>query len=333
MRYLVTGGAGFIGSHVVEHLVAAGQEVVVLDDLSSGRLENLAGVRDAIRFIEGSVTALGTCRRAVEGVDCVLHQAALTSVERSVREPRVAHEVNATGTINLLLAARDAGVRRVVYAGSTSAYGNAAELPNSENQLTRPLSPYASSKLAAEESCRAFHATYGIETVVLRYFNVFGPRQDPKSQYAAVVPRFITAALRDERPAIYGDGRQTRDFVYVANVVRANLLASRAPAARVTGEIFNVGSGRSVSVIELWTKIRELVGVDLDPEYRSARAGEVRDSLASVDKARDLIGYEPTVTFEAGLALTVAHYRHGNGDGTQGDSMKRRAALQSAGGS
>ncbi|HYT72113.1 MAG TPA: SDR family NAD(P)-dependent oxidoreductase, partial [Gemmatimonadales bacterium] len=230
MRYLITGGAGFIGSHLVEHLVALGHEVVVLDDLSAGRRENLADVWNAIRFIEGSVTDSDTCRQAMERVDCALHQAAVTSVQSSVDHPLAAHEVNLTGTVNVLLAARDAGVRRVVFAGSTSAYGSPARLPNCEDHPTRPQSPYAASKAAAEQYCRAFYATYGLETVVLRYFNVFGPRQNPNSQYAAVVPRFISAALRGERPIIYGDGRQTRDFVHVANVVYANLLASQAAA-------------------------------------------------------------------------------------------------------
>src|SRR5213593_3744317 len=309
MRCLITGGAGFIGSHLVQHLVAAGHDVVVLDDLSTGRRENLTPVADRIRLLVGSVTDVEMCGRAMEGVDCVLHHAAVTSVERSVREPLAAHEVNTTGTVNVLLATGDAGVRRVVFAGSTSAYGNPADLPNHEDDRTHPLSPYAASKLAAEQYCQAFQATYGLEPVVLRYFNIFGPRQDPNSQYAAVVPRFITMALRGERPTIYGDGGQTRDFVYVANVVHANMLASRAPAAQVAGQVFNVGCGRSISVTELWRCIQDLVGVDLEPVYVQGRAGEVRDSLASIDKARDLIGYQPVVSFEEGLRRTVAHYR------------------------
>jgi nucleoside-diphosphate-sugar epimerase len=311
MRYLVTGGAGFIGSHLVERLVTAGQDVVILDDLSSGRRENFASVRRRVSFIRGSITDLSTCRRAVDGADYVLHHAALTSVQRSVDEPLVAHEVNATGTLNILLAARDARVRRVVYAASTSAYGNPTTLPNSEDHVTRPLSPYASSKLAGEEYCSAFHATYGLETVVLRYFNIFGPRQDPKSQYAAVVPRFIAAALHGEPPTIYGDGSQTRDFVYVANVVHANLLAARAPAARVAGQMFNIGCGQSVSVNDLWDRIRELAGVPVLPKYAEGRPGEVRNSLASIDKARELVGYEPVVDFDEGLRQTVAYYREG----------------------
>ena len=309
MRCLITGGAGFIGSHLVEHLVGAGHDVVVLDDLSTGRRENLAAVRRRISFMRGSVADLSTCRRAMEGVDYVLHHAAVTSVHRSVDDPGVTHTVNATGTFNILLAARDARVRRVVYAGSTSAYGNSTRLPNCEEHIAHPLGPYAAAKLAGEGYCVAFHATYGLETVVLRYFNVFGPRQDPKSQYAAVVPRFIAAALAGEPPTIYGDGSQTRDFVYVANVVHANLLAARAPAARVAGQVFNVGSGHSVSVNELWDRVRGLTGVPVLPRHEAARAGEVKSSLASITKARELVGYQPEVEFDEGLRRTIAFYR------------------------
>jgi nucleoside-diphosphate-sugar epimerase len=309
MRFLVTGGAGFIGSHLVEQLVAGGHDVVVLDDFSTGRRENLATVADRVRLIEGSITDAVVCRRAMADVDCVLHQAAATSVQGSVDEPLATHHVNATGTLSVLVAARDARVRRVVYAGSTSAYGNPATLPNREDQVTRPLGPYAASKLAGEEYCVAFHATYGLETVVLRYFNIFGPRQDPNSQYSAVVPRFIAAALQGEPPTIYGDGGQTRDFVHVANVVHANLLAARAPAERVAGQVINVGCGQSVSVNDLWDQIRELAGVPVLPRHAEGRPGEVRDSLASIDKARELVGYEPVVEFDEGLRQTVAYYR------------------------
>ena len=320
MRYLITGGAGFIGSHLVEHLVAAGDDITVLDDLSSGRRAKLAAVRGQIRFIRGSVTDLNTCRRAVERVDCVLHHAAVTSVQRSVDEPVVTHQVNATGTLNVLLAARDKGVRRVVYAGSTSAYGNPATLPNSEEHVTRPLSPYAASKLAGEDYCVACQATYGLETVVLRYFNIFGPRQDPNSQYAAVVPRFITTALAGEPPTIFGDGKQTRDFVFIANVVHANLLAARAPAADVSGQVFNIGSGKGVSVNQLWEHIRRLAGVPLAPLYTQGRAGEVRDSVAELARARRLLGYAPIVDFEEGLRQTIAFYR------ARRDAVRRKRA-------
>jgi len=327
VHYLITGGAGFIGSHLVEHLVAAGHDVTVLDDLSSGRRTNLAAVRRQIRFIRGSVTDLNTCRRAVEGVECVLHHAAVTSVQRSLDEPLVTHQVNATGTLNVLLAARDKGVPRVVYAGSTSAYGNPATLPNSEAHVTRPLSPYAASKLAGEEYCVAFHATYGLETVVLRYFNIFGPRQDPNSQYAAVVPRFIAAALAGERPSIFGDGGQTRDFVYIANVVHANVLATRAPAAGVAGQVLNVGCGQGVSVNQLWEHVRALAGVPTVPVYTQGRAGEVRDSVAALAKAQRLLGYEPVVHFEEGLRRTIAFYRTGR----EAQPRKRaRAAVAAA---
>src|SRR5213083_2933890 len=327
MRYLVTGGAGFIGSHLVEQLVAAGQDVVILDDLSSGRRANLAAVRRRVSFIRGTVTDLNVCRRAVAGADYVLHQAALTSVQRSVDEPLLAHQVNATGTLNVLLAARDARVRRVVYAGSTSAYGNSAVLPNREDHIANPLGPYAASKLAGEGYCLAFHAAYGLETVVLRYFNVFGPRQDPKSQYAAVVPRFIAAALAGEPPTIYGDGSQTRDFVYVANVVHANLLAARAPAANVAGQVFNVGSGHSVSVNELWDRVRGLTGVPVLPGHEAARAGEVKSSLASITKARELVGYQPEVDLDEGLRRTITFYREAR---MQRRRRRGRAIVQAA---
>jgi nucleoside-diphosphate-sugar epimerase len=325
MRYLVTGGAGFIGSHLVEHLVAGGEEVVVLDDLSTGRRENLTAVWREIRFVEGSVTHRETCQRVMEGVDCVLHQAAVTSVQRSVDEPLAVHDVNATGTLHVLLAARDAGVRRVVLAGSTSAYGDSEQLPNREDHVTRPLSPYAASKLAGEAYCHAWGATYGLETIVLRYFNIFGPRQDPNSQYAAVVPKFITAALRGHAPVIYGDGGQTRDFVYVANAVHANLLASRAPSVRVSGQVFNVGSGQSVSVNELWTRIAMLADVDLVPIYAPGRPGEVRESLATIRKAQELMGYDPVVDFDEGLRCTVDSFRRAP---TGAAGARRRIAVQ-----
>src|SRR5438552_8239366 len=280
-----------------------------------------------MRFVRAAVADQGACRRAMEGADYVWHHAAVTAVQRSVTDPGAAHTVNATGTLNVLLAARDARVRRVVYAGSTSAYGNSAVLPNREDHVANPLGPYAASKLAGEGYCLAFHAAYGLETVVLRYFNVFGPRQDPKSQYAAVVPRFIAAALAGEPPTIYGDGSQTRDFVYVANVVHANLLATRAPAARVAGQVFNVGCGRRMSVTELWARVRALTGVPGLPRQEIGRAGEVKSSLASITKAPELVGYQPEVDLDEGLRRTITFYREAR---KQHRRRRGRAIVQAA---
>jgi nucleoside-diphosphate-sugar epimerase len=303
-RYLVTGGAGFIGSHIVEQLAGEGQDVVVLDDFSTGKRDNLAPFAGRVEIIEGSVTDPATCARACRDVDYVLHQAALASVPRSVRDPVATHNANITGTLNILIAARDAKVKRVVYAASSSAYGNTAELPKHEGMVPRPLSPYAVSKLSGEEYCRAFYASFGLETVALRYFNIFGPRQDPTSQYAAVVPKFIVSAMANESPTIYGDGEQTRDFTYVANAVRANLLACRAPKEAL-GDVFNVGCGTRITVNDLWREIKRFVGSRADARYEPARTGDVRDSLASLDRTRRVLGYEPAVSLEQGLRLTV----------------------------
>ncbi len=314
MRYLVTGGAGFIGSHLVERLVRDGAEVTVLDDLSTGRREHMRAVRDRIRFLRGDAARLETCRRAMQGVDYVLHQAAVTSVPRSTRNPVAAHQANVTGTLNILLAAQEAKVRRVVFAGSTAAYGDATELPNHEALLPRPLSAYAASKLAGEAYCQAFWRTHGLETVVLRYFNIFGPRQSLESHYGAVVPLFIAAALRGEpfrgEPSvIYGDGGQTRDFTFVTNVVEANLLACHAPAEQAAGAVFNIGCGTAASIRELWERIADLVGVEVEPLYDAPRAGDVRHSLAAIDRAREKLGYHPKVNLEEGLRRTIAYYR------------------------
>ena len=308
MRFLVTGGAGFIGGHLVEHLVRAGHDVTVLDDLSTGRLENLRVVRERIQLHVGSVTDFAMVRRAVAGADFVLHQAARTSVVQSLEDPLSTHDVNVNGTLNVLLAARDARVRRVVLAASTAAYGDTPILPNREDTAPQPLSPYAASKLAGEAYCQAFSASYGLVTVMLRYYNVFGPRQDPASAYAAVVPLFIAKALRHEAPVIYGDGEQTRDFTFVANVVHANLLACEAPAERVSGLVFNVGTGTAVTVNETWRRIQHLVGVKVPPKYQPARPGEVRHSRASIERAQQRLGYDPVVDFDTGMRLTVAFY-------------------------
>jgi nucleoside-diphosphate-sugar epimerase len=310
MRYLVTGGAGFIGSHLVERLVREGADVTVLDDLSTGRRENLRAVRERIRFIRGSVARLDVCRRAMQGVDYVLHHAALTSVPQSTRTPVVAHQINATGTVHVLLAAQEAGVRRVVFAGSTAAYGDAAEQPTHEGLLPQPLSNYAASKLAGEAYCQAWWHTHALETVVLRYFNIFGPRQNLNSQYGAVVPLFIAAALRGDPPMIYGDGGQTRDFTFVTNVVDANLLACHAPTAAVAGKAFNIGCGTPTSINDLWRHIAELVGVTTEPLYDSARPGDVRHSYASIARAREHLAYFPGAELADGLRHTIAYYKH-----------------------
>jgi nucleoside-diphosphate-sugar epimerase len=306
MRYVVTGGAGFIGSHLVEHLLSTDHDVVVLDDFSTGHRDRLAPMLDRIELVEGSIVDPKICERACRGADYVLHQAALPSVPRSVAEPATSHAVNATGTLNVLIAARDAGVRRVVYAASSSAYGDVAELPKREDMATRPRSPYAVAKLTGEEYCRAFHASYGFEAVALRYFNVFGPRQDPKSQYAAVVPRFITAARLNRAPTIFGDGEQTRDFTYIDNVVQANMLACQAEG--VAGQVFNIGCGERITVNTLWAKIAELTGSTARPHYEPSRQGDVRDSLASLEKASRLLKYAPKVTVDAGLERTCAAF-------------------------
>ncbi|HUG40839.1 MAG TPA: SDR family oxidoreductase [Longimicrobiales bacterium] len=308
MRYLVTGGAGFIGSHLVETLIGRGEDVAVLDDFSTGRWENLAPFEGSFELIEGTITDPADCARAVRGATFILHQAALGSVPRSVEDPATTHDVNATGTLNVLRAAVEAGARRVAYAASSSAYGDTEELPKHEGMVPRPRSPYAVAKLSGEEYCRAFHASYGLGTVALRYFNVFGPRQDPESRYAAVIPRFATAALAGRPATIFGDGEQSRDFTFVANVVEANLLATTAPDAAL-GEVFNVGAGHRTTINELWRSISALAGGGGTPEYREARPGDVRHSLASLERAGRLLGYAPAVDVQDGLRRTVAWYR------------------------
>ncbi len=307
MRFVVTGGAGFIGSHLVEHLIAKGHEVVVLDDFSTGHRENLACLEGRFSLVEGSVTDPAVCAEAVSGADFVLHQAALGSVPRSIEDPQRTHEVNLTGTLNVLVAAQAAGVKCVVYAASSSAYGNTAELPKRESMSPQPRSPYAVSKLGGEQYCRAFHCTYGLETVALRYFNAFGSRQDPDSRYAAVVPLFIAAALEGRAPIVFDDGEQTRDFTHVSNVVRANLMAVRAPAAAL-GEVFNVGCGERISINRLWEEIRSLAGATVDAVHADPRPGDVRDSLASLERASEILGYEPEVDLRGGLQRTAKWY-------------------------
>ena len=303
--YLVTGAAGFIGSNIVEELVKRGESVRALDNLSSGKLANIRPYAERIEFIEGDLNDLDLLNEVVSGVDYILHQGALPSVPRSVSEPLLSHESNATGTLKLLLAARDAGVRKVVYASSSSVYGESPELPKREEMPTQPLSPYAVNKLAAEEYCKVFTRVYGLPTVSLRYFNVFGPRQDPTSQYAAVIPAFIAAIIAGRRPTIYGDGLQTRDFTYVKNNVLANLLACETDAA--DGEAVNVACGERISLLDLMREINSLLGTDVEPIFEEARVGDVKHSLADITKAERLLGYRPTVDFREGLAETIRH--------------------------
>ncbi len=305
--YLVTGGAGFIGSHITAALVERGHTVRVLDNLSTGRCGNMASFRDRIQFFEADLLDSVAVAEAVEGAECVFHQAALASVPRSVDFPLATNAACVTGTVTLLDAARTAGVRRVVYAASSSAYGDQPTASKRETDLPAPLSPYAAAKLAAEYYCRAFTATYGLETVALRYFNVFGPRQDPKSEYAAVIPRFITAILSGGQPVIYGDGRQSRDFTFVADVVHANLLAADAP--QVAGRVLNVANGSQFSLLTLLTSINDLLGTRVPPRHDPPRAGDVRESLADITLARQMLGYEPQVGFKEGLRRSIDYYR------------------------
>jgi UDP-glucose 4-epimerase len=306
-KILVTGGAGFIGSHLVEGLLRAGHSVRVLDDLSSGKRANLAAVRGDVDLVRGRCQDPRDARRAVRGIDVVFHEAAVPSVTVSVLRPLESHTANATATMTLLTAARDAGVERFVYAGSSSAYGDAPGRAKKESQPARPLSPYGVAKLCGENYVRLFAELYGMKTLTMRYFNVFGPRQDPSSPYSGVISRFCSAAIAEERPTIYGDGEQSRDFTYVANVVDANLLALEA--AGLTGQTVNVATGRAVTLIELWNRVASLAGRTDRPRREKARAGDIRHSLADISAAKRLLGYRPAVPFEEGLARTLAWYR------------------------
>lgn len=307
---LVTGGAGFIGSHIVEKLLDVGHDVRVLDDLSTGSRENVEGFGAGMEFVEGDVRDIDVVRCATTGVDVVFHEAALASVPRSVDDPVTTNNVNVLGTLNVLLASRDAGVGRVVYASSSSIYGESPELPKREDMAPAPQSPYAVSKLAGEYYCGVFSRLYGLDCVALRYFNVFGPRQDPTSQYAAVVPIFVTALLAGRRPVVYGDGEQSRDFTYVDNVVAANILA--ADGGGCAGEVMNAACGSTVTVNELFGKLCELVGASLRPIYEAPRPGDVKHSYADIAKARSSLRFEPSVGFEEGLVRTIDWFRRAN---------------------
>lgn len=305
-QYLVTGGAGFIGSHLSEELVRRGHRVRVADSLITGKRSNLAHI-PGVEFLEGDLADLEVARRAAEGCEHVLHQAAIPSVPRSVKDPLTSNRANVDGTLNVLLASRDAGVKRLVFAASSSAYGDTPTLPKHEKMPANPLSPYALQKVIGEEYLRMFTRLYGLETVAIRYFNVFGPRQDPTSPYSGVISVFATALLENRSPTIYGDGNQTRDFTYVANVVDGVLRACEAPGA--SGEVINVATGGRISLNQLFEEMRKLVGATVTPTYAEGRKGDVRDSQADITKARELLGYEPTVSFEEGLKKTVEWYR------------------------
>ena len=321
-QYLVTGGAGFIGSHLVTKLIREGHAVRVLDNLSTGHERNLAHVAGEFEWIRGDVRDRSVVERAVAGVEVVFHQAALASVPLSIEKPLEVHDVCATGTLNVLEAARGAGVRRVVYAASSSAYGDRPKMPKQENHVPQTLSPYAASKLAAELYCEAFAHCYEIETVRLRYFNVFGPRQDPNSPYSAVIPLFGTALLSGKTPRIFGDGSQSRDFVYVGNVVQANLLAATAP--RVSGNVYNVASGERIGVAEMLKQICDLLDVPFAPEFTAPRAGDVLHSWADLSATRRDLGYKPAFRFADALRETVFAYR----DQLLGEQQKPKATCQ-----
>ena len=302
MKVVVTGGCGFIGSNIAEELIKK-HYVVVIDDLSTGRIENIQSLQDKenFEFVRGNITDLGLLKQIFEDVDCIFHQAAIPSVQRSVENPIDTNEANIKGTLNVLIAARDCGVKKVVYASSSSVYGDTPELPKKENMRPNPQSPYAVSKLTGEYYCKVFSEIYGIKTVCLRYFNVYGPNQDPASEYAAVIPRFINRVLNNQPPIIFGDGNQTRDFTFVKDVVKANILAMEK---NVEG-VFNIAYGQQISINELANKIMEIVGVKLNPVYDKPRPGDIRNSLADISLAKQKLGYMPEYSLEKGLEVTI----------------------------
>ncbi len=307
MRYLVTGAAGFIGSNTVDELVRRGHSVVVLDDFSSGKEDNLAEIRNKITFIKGSITDIEVVRKAMHEAEYVLHLAARTSVPRSVKDPIETNKINIDGTLNVLVAAKELKVKRVVFAASSSAYGETPTLPKIETMQPQPISPYGVTKYVGELYGQTFGRCYGLENVALRYFNIFGPRQDPASPYSGVLAKFCTAFLEDTQPVVFGDGEQTRDFTYVENAVHANLLACEAP--NVSGKVFNVGVGGRISLNEVLRELGKITGKTLEAKYEAPRDGDIRDSQADISQAREFLGYEPQVQFEEGLARTFEWYR------------------------
>jgi UDP-N-acetylglucosamine/UDP-N-acetyl-alpha-D-glucosaminouronate 4-epimerase len=307
MRFVVTGGAGFIGSNTVDELVRRGHSVVVLDDLSSGKEDNLSEIRNKITLIKGSITDIEVVRKAMHEAEFVIHLAARTSVPKSVKDPIETNRVNIDGTLNVLVAARDAKVKRIVFAASSSAYGETPTLPKVEKMEPRPISPYGVTKYVGELYAQTFGRCYGLENVSLRYFNIFGPRQEPTSPYSGVLAKFCTAFLEDTQPVIFGDGEQTRDFTYVDNAVQANLLACEAP--NVSGKVFNIGVGGRSSLNQTVTLLSNISGKKLEPKYEPARDGDIRDSQADISQAHEFLGYEPSVAFDEGLRRTFEWYR------------------------
>jgi nucleoside-diphosphate-sugar epimerase len=307
--YLITGIGGFIGSSLARALLARGEQVRGIDNFSTGRRENLADILNRIDFREADILDLDAMHAACAGVDFVLHQAAIPSVPKSVLDPLASNRANIDGTVNVLVAARDAKVKRLVYAASSSAYGDTPTLPKHEAMKPDPISPYAVAKLASEHYLISFYRCYQLETVALRYFNIFGPRQDPSSQYSGVLAKFIALMLRGEQPAIYGDGEQSRDFTYIDNAVEANLLACQAPAAKAAGQVFNVATGRRVTLNETFKLLQSLTAYSGQPNYGPERGGDIKHSLADISKAAAALGYQPKVDFEAGLRRTVEWYR------------------------
>jgi nucleoside-diphosphate-sugar epimerase len=305
--YLVTGGAGFIGSNIVEELLKRSHEVRVVDNLITGKRENIEPFLDKIEFLEEDIRDYETCRRAVSKVDFVLHQAALPSVTRSIEDPILANDINVNGTLNLLLASNEEKVRRFVFASSSSVYGDDPTLPKKEDNQGNPLSPYGLTKLVGEKYCKVFSVIYGLPTVCLRYFNIFGPHQDPASQYAAVIPSFISKMLGGKKPTIFGDGEQSRDFTFVGNVVEANILATEVE--NISGEVFNVGCGEKTTVNSLAAKINEILNTDIEPDYDQPRPGDIKHSFADISKAKQGIKFEPLVDFREGLERTIRWYQ------------------------
>ncbi len=314
-RYLITGGAGFVGSNLARYILERGHDVVVFDNLLTGRRENISELLDheGFTFVEADLRDYDAVQQAVAGVDGISHQGALGSVPRSIEDPKLTHEINVNGTFNVLMAMRDTGVRRVVFAASSSAYGSHQVSPKHEQLTAAPISPYAASKVACEALFQGFSGVYDIESVCLRYFNIFGPRQDPEGAYAAVIPRFVECLLQGTRPQIYGDGEQSRDFCYIENACHANWLALTAPSEKCDGVPMNIACNRRISLNEILAKMQSLLGTDIEPEYYPDRPGDIKHSMASLERAREMIGYEPQVYFEEGLERAIQWYQESLG--------------------